>query len=99
VSRFILRRLTIPHCARGPARCAACAAATETLALLDIDPAGEAARPVIAVVVDGVRTMRTFDVVRRFAGQAEARAFLAAAGLDGVLLDPDAGRSSDDVPG
>lgn len=88
---YVIRPLRLAHCKRGPSRCARCREMDEPrICLLDVCPPqqGELQRRVIALVVDGQRVWREFDIVRVFAGEEEARAYAAAHGIDDVLLAP-----------
>lgn len=85
-----IRLLAHAHCARGPKQCERCREATAlpaSPALLDVCPAGDAARPTIAVERDGQPGHRVYDVVRRFADAREAQDFAAAHGITDVQLE------------
>lgn len=83
--RFVIRRLRLPHCARGPARCERCRDdAPARLCLLDTRPEPpEAARPTLEVA-PGVH--RPYAVVRTFADDEAARAHAREHGIDDVDL-------------
>lgn len=84
MAEYIIRRIRLAHCKRGPELCALCRAMdVETYCLLDIDPPrpGMVQRRVIQVVVDGEPVWREFDVVRAFDSRDEAAAYAATAGL------------------
>lgn len=88
--RYVIRRIALAHCKRGPARCARCSeVARERVCLLDTLPTAhpEAARPVIACQEDGVTVWRTYDVVGEFATADEARDFARGQGIDDVGLE------------
>lgn len=86
--RFVIRRLTLPHCARGPRRCERCREPRPpTICLLDTRPEPpEAARPLIALAAGGRTVYRPYDVVRAFERDDEARAFARAHGVTDVEL-------------
>jgi hypothetical protein len=84
--RYVIRPMTLLHCARGSRRCARCRELVEQgprWQLLDTlpDEHPEAARPVIQV--DGA--WRTYDVERVFADRVEAEAYARA--NDGVRFE------------
>lgn len=85
--RYIIRRIRMAHCSRGPERCEQCRQMNvEKISLLDISPPhpGEMARRVIAVQHGGEETWREFDVVRTFETEQEARQYAAEHGIEGV---------------
>ena len=85
-----VRLLGYGHCARGTQRCEKCretAARPATLALLDLCPDGDAARPTVAVERGGKRVHVPYEVLRRFASDDEAKAFAARHELLDVRLD------------
>lgn len=86
--RFVIRRLALPHCARGPARCARCREdRAPALCLLDTQPdPPEAARPVIALTAGGRTVHRAYDVVQVFDDVAAARACALERGIVDVEL-------------
>ncbi len=82
---YIIRRIRLAHCKRGPAVCEQCRALdVEKYCLLDVDPPqpGLVQRRVIQVTLDGEPAWREFDVVRAFDSRDEAAAYAAAAGLE-----------------
>lgn len=86
---YLVCRIRLAHCARGPQRCEKCREMDrEVPALLDIDPprCGMAARRVIEVEVDGSKSWREFDVVRTFETEEEARDYAAENGIAAVEL-------------
>jgi hypothetical protein len=90
MSHLVIRRLRVPHCKRGPARCAACRAGDVLrLCLLDVDPLGadRIQRPVIEVRVDGALTWRPYDVLRSFADEAEALRHARESGVTDIRLE------------
>ena len=89
VSRYLIRRIRMAHCARGPELCEQCRALDrEAPALLDIDPPnpGMVARRVIEVQVDGQSAWREYDVVQTFESEDEAWAYAAAHGVGDIEL-------------
>lgn len=86
---YILRRIRLAHCARGPQWCEMCRRMDrEVPALLDIDPPdyGMAARRAIEVEIAGEKVWREFDVVRTFETEEEARAYAAEQGIADIVL-------------
>lgn len=86
--RYLLRSMRLPHCARGPARCAICKQRAEgppSWALLDVEPPdGDlVARPMVEV--EG--TLRVYDVVRVFESRAAADVWIEERGLRGRVQD------------
>lgn len=69
MSRYILRKVRLAHCKRGPALCPKCREMdVERLCLLDIDPpqAGQIQRRVIEVSDKGRPAWHEYDIVRVF---------------------------------
>ncbi|HNV69471.1 MAG TPA: hypothetical protein PKO06_07240 [Candidatus Ozemobacteraceae bacterium] len=79
--RHLIRRMSLPHCKRGPMRCAKCKAGEGQIvfSLIDVFPPnrGMVQRPVTEVTIDGTKQYLEYDVVKVFATEAEARAFAA----------------------
>lgn len=89
MTRHIIRRIRLAHCARGPERCEKCREMDrEAPCLLDIDPPnlGLAARRVLPVTLDGETAWREFDVVRIFDDDDDARAYAAQYAVTDVEL-------------
>ena len=87
--RYIIRRIHLAHCKRGPAVCEQCRQMNaEGISLLDISPPhpGEMQRRVIAVQHGGEQVWREFDVVRTFDSDAEARRYAAEHSIEDVEL-------------
>ena len=61
--------------------------AKPTISLLDICPAGPAARPTIAVEVNGKQTYRAFDVIATFDDEAAARKYALANSIADVKFE------------
>ena len=88
-ARFIIRRMRIAHCKRGPERCEKCRQMNvEKISLLDISPPhpGEMQRRVIAVQHGGNQVWREFEIVRTFETEQEARQYAAEHGIEDVEL-------------
>jgi len=76
--RYIIRKMRMAHCKRGPALCEECQRMdVERVCLLDISPPhpGEVQRRVIAVQHGGRQAWREFDIVRTFESEEEARQY------------------------
>jgi hypothetical protein len=81
---YVIRRIAMAHCKRGPARCEKCRAADTTkLCLLDVEPPdpGRVQRRVIEVAIGGAKSFREFDVARVFESEEEARRYAAENGI------------------
>jgi hypothetical protein len=86
---YVIRRMRLAHCKRGPALCAECRAMDVVrICLLDVDPAdaGLVQRRVIEIEVDGRPTWREFDVVRTFDSEEEAWRYAEREGIRDVVL-------------
>jgi recombinational DNA repair protein RecR len=83
MAQYIIRRVRLAHCKRGPERCEQCRAMDEErICLLDICPEGEMQRRVIQVGEDG--PWREFDIVRSFRSEEEAQAYADEHGIGDV---------------
>ncbi len=85
----IIRRLSPPHCARGPKYCSKCreAAKSERICLLRIfHDAGEIARPVIELDRNGQRSFHEYDVLRDFENKATALEFAKSNNITDIDL-------------
>jgi len=83
--RYIVRKMRMVHCKRGPQNCEKCREVNvERICLLDICPPdqGKIQRPVIEVEIDGEVTWREFDVVKVFASEGEAIEYAANQGIE-----------------
>jgi hypothetical protein len=90
VSRYIIRRVRLAHCKRGPAVCAKCREMDQaSICLLDISPPrpGEIQRRVIRVSLGGEMVWREYDVVRAFISQEEALEYAEEHGIADVELE------------
>jgi hypothetical protein len=78
MSRYIIRKIRIAHCKKGPSVCDKCREMdAERICLLDICPSreGEIQRRVIQVNIGGEKVWREFDIVRAFESEEEAREY------------------------
>jgi len=78
MENYIIRKIRLAHCKRGPATCEKCREMdVERICLLDICPPrmGEIQRRVIQTNVAGEQVWREFDIVRMFESQEEARKY------------------------
>ncbi|MBU0492707.1 MAG: hypothetical protein KKA73_15115 [Chloroflexi bacterium] len=85
--RYVIRKVRLAHCKKGPAVCEQCREMdVERICLLDICPphVGEIQRRVIQIVVGGESVWREFDIVRAFENQEQARAYAVQHGLADV---------------
>jgi len=86
-SSYIIRKIRLAHCKKGPSLCAKCREMdVERICLLDICPpcAGEVQRRVIPIIRDGERVWLEFDVSRTFASEEEARQYAEEHGITDV---------------
>jgi hypothetical protein len=89
MSRYIIRKMRLTHCKRGPSICARCREMdVEKICLLDIEPprVGEIQRRVIQVNVGGETVWREFDVVRTFEGQEKAQEYADQNDIDAIVI-------------
>ena len=89
MKRYIIRKIRLAHCKRGPRLCEKCREMDEErICLLDISPPdyGLMQRRVIEVEIDGERTWREFDVARAFESAEQARRYAAEHGLDDIAI-------------
>ena len=89
VGRYIIRRIRIAHCKKGPRICEKCREmSTERACLLDICPprVGEIQRRVIQIERDGETIWREFDIVRVFESEEEATAYSGENAIDDVAF-------------
>lgn len=78
MSRYIIRKIRLAHCKKGPSICDKCREmGAEKICLLDIRPPrmGEIQRRVIQVNREGGKVWREFDVVRAFESEEEANEY------------------------
>ena len=88
---YMIKSMSRPHCARGPAMCAKCREMEKTreICLLKVyaQSDGKVARPVIEVTRDGQRQFLEFDVEKVFKDASEARAYAAKNKIQDVLIE------------
>ena len=87
--RYIIRRIRLAHCKRGPEVCEECREMDEEkICLLDICPPdqGMRQRRVIEISRDGDSVWREFDIVRAFESEAEAREYAEQNGIGDVTF-------------
>jgi hypothetical protein len=87
--RYVIRRMRLAHCKRGPSRCERCRELDEErLCLLALCPAdaGKRQSRVIPVRREGREVWCEFDIVRTFTSQAEAREYAREHGIEDVQL-------------
>ena len=85
--RYIIRKIRLAHCKRGPEACEKCREMdAERICLLDICPPhpGEVQRRAISVAVGTERVWREFDVAMVFECEEDARAYAAEHGIEDV---------------
>ncbi|MFW9847178.1 MAG: hypothetical protein ACFFD6_10545 [Candidatus Thorarchaeota archaeon] len=85
----IIRKISIPHCAKGPQGCEACAEAAKVkvicLVRVYYDP-GRFARPIMELSRDGGTAYYEFDVVRRFESESEAVRYALDNGIEDIEI-------------
>jgi hypothetical protein len=82
--KYVIRKMSLPHCARGPRRCKQCAEAAKNIRiyLLEVYPdPGTEARPVIKVTVRGKELWLVYSVVREFTSRNHAEDYAQENGL------------------
>jgi len=87
MSCYIIRKIRLAHCKKGPDICDKCREMdTERICLLDICPplVGEIQRRVIHVNRDGEKVWREFDVVRAFESEEETKEYANKNGIEDV---------------
>jgi hypothetical protein len=88
--KFVIKKLSVPHCKRGPENCELCKKNSEPRwCLLDVDPPDKemVQRPVIELTIDGERHFFVYDVIKSFASEEEARRYMATGDTDKTLWD------------
>jgi hypothetical protein len=89
VPRYVIRRIRLAHCKRGPARCEECRRMdAERICLLDVAPPrqGELQRRLIHLDGPEGGTWREFDVVKVFGSEEDAADYAARHGIPDVQL-------------
>ncbi len=92
MTRYIIRRIRVAHCKRGPELCARCREMdSEKICLMDICPPnpGQEQRRVIEVTVNGESTWHEYDVVRVFDSEQEAKEFATRERIEDIELTTD----------
>ena len=87
MSSYIIRKIRLAHCKKGPSLCAKCREMdVDKVCLLDIDPPrpGEVQRRVIQVDMEGQTVWREFDVARMFEDENEAKEYANQNGIEDV---------------
>ena len=87
--RYIIRKIRLAHCKRGPATCEKCREMDQgQICLLDISPPqmGEIQRRVIEVTRENEQVWREFDVIRAFESSEEALSYADEHEIDDVEL-------------
>jgi len=90
MSRYIIRRMRLAHCKRGPVVCEECRQMDEEkMCLLDICPPDEGMgqRRVIEIHRGGESVWREFDIARAFESKEEAREYADQNGIEDVEFD------------
>ena len=90
MSRYIIRKIRLAHCKRGPAICEKCREMDQgKICLLDISPPqmGEIQRRVIKVSRGDEQVWREFDVIRAFESREEALTYADEHAIDDVELE------------
>ena len=90
IPRYIIRKMRLAHCKRGPAVCQKCREMDqEKIVLLDICPPhpGELQRRVIELEREGESVWLEFDIVRVFENRKEAQDYAAENGIDDVRFE------------
>ncbi|PKL46222.1 MAG: hypothetical protein CVV42_17210 [Candidatus Riflebacteria bacterium HGW-Riflebacteria-2] len=88
--KYVIKKLSVPHCKRGPERCQLCREMAEPRwCLLDVDPPDKEIlqRPVIELAIDGERHFLVYDVIKSFASEEEARLYMTTGALPDILWD------------
>lgn len=89
MSRYVIRRIRLAHCKRGPAVCVKCREMDEEkICLLDICPPdkGMVQRRVIEITKCGESVWREFDIVRTFDSKEEAIKYAEQNGIDDITF-------------
>lgn len=89
MQRYVIRRLHLAHCKRGPEVCEKCREMNqEKICLLDVCPsnAGMVQRRVIELVHNGKSIWREFDIVRTFESAEEAQLYADSNSIEDVEI-------------
>nr|MDO8079193.1 hypothetical protein [Candidatus Freyarchaeota archaeon] len=75
-SIYVIRKMSVPHCARGPLRCEKCKEMEreKKICLLKVyfEP-GEIARPMIEIYKNGKKRLCEYDLAKTFEDEKEAK--------------------------
>ncbi|MEM2145061.1 MAG: hypothetical protein QW279_06855 [Candidatus Jordarchaeaceae archaeon] len=77
-SIYVIRKMSIPHCARGPLRCEKCKEMEKEkkICLLKVNfEAGEVTRPIIEINKNGKKCLCEYDIVKTFENENEAKEY------------------------
>jgi len=88
--KFVIKKLAVPHCKRGPEYCELCRKNAEPRwCLLDVDPPDKdmVQRPVIELSIDNERHFLVYDVIKSFTSEEEAHQYMAADDHHNILWD------------
>jgi len=88
-SEYIIRRILVPHCARGPQRCERCRemAQEKKICLLKIHfTKSSIARPVIEVYRQGERRFGEFEIEKIFKDENDAKDYAKKNAITDVEL-------------
>ncbi|OGK05585.1 MAG: hypothetical protein A2W80_17790 [Candidatus Riflebacteria bacterium GWC2_50_8] len=88
--KYLIKKMQVPHCKRGPERCEICRKTNEPRwCLLDIDPPDKemVQRPVLDLTIDGERHFLVYDVIKSFDSEEEAGKFLSENDFPGLIWD------------
>ena len=81
---YVIRKMSLPHCARGPKGCKKCqeAAKDVKIYLLNVYPdPGTMTRPIIEVNFSGETHWQVYDVVQSFETEEQAREYAKKNGM------------------
>ncbi|MGV8121654.1 MAG: hypothetical protein AB2L14_17985 [Candidatus Xenobiia bacterium LiM19] len=88
--QFIIRKIQLQHCKKGPDRCDKCKAmCARKYCLLNISPRGVMQRPVIEVEIKGQKEWREYDIEKIFESRAEAEHYAKENRITNVKWEDD----------
>jgi hypothetical protein len=77
-SIYVIRKMSVPHCARGPLRCEKCRIMEKEVKIcllkVHFEP-GEITRPVIDIYVNGKKKFCEYDLIKTFENEKEAKEY------------------------
>lgn len=83
-NNYVIRKMSLPHCARGSKGCVKCTEAAKNvhIYLLEVyfDP-GTITRPVIQVNIRGEKIWQVYDVIKEFKSNEEAKEYAKKKGF------------------